>query len=326
MYSMKRVVIQSAAFCVAAFFVLAAAGCGSKEGLAENQVWGRADAKEIDVNSKVSGRVIHLYVKEGDQVKKGELIAVVDRRSLEAQRAQQEAAISSIKAQQEQARYQTTLARGTTAAQLDKASTELTLSKKDYERYQQLLQDGAVSKQAFDNYKTKYEAAEAAYQYALSSMQQNEVNEANEEALAKKLEQARAARDEVLVNLDETDIRAPFDGIITEKYIEEGSMLSLGTPLVAVQDPTDNWVDIKVPETELSRYGLYEKVDLIARDGVTKVTGTITDISKKSDFATRRATSERGKDSDIITFNMKVQVNSDLLRPGMRFRLAGEKE
>ena len=55
---------------------------------------------------------------------------------------------------------------------------------------------------------------------------------------------------------------------------------------------------------------------------VTKVIGTVTDISRKAEFATQRATSERGNDSDIITFNVKIQVNSNLIRPGMRFRLA----
>ena len=142
--------------------------------------------------------------------------------------------------------------------------------------------------------------------------------------MAKKLAQAQAALQEVEVSLDETEIRAPFDGVITEKYVEEGSMISSGTPLVAVQDPTDNWVDLKVPETQLSRFALGDEVALIARDGKTRVTGTITDISKKAEFATQRAPSERGDDSDIVSFNVKIQVNSDCLRPGMRFRLAGD--
>ena len=103
-------------------------------------------------------------------------------------------------------------------------------------------------------------------------------------------------------------------------------MISNGTPLVAVQDPTDNWVDIKVPETELSKYAVGQQVKLIGRDGKTEVTGTITDISKKAEFATQRATSERGDETDIVSFNVKIQVNSDALWPGMRFRLAGDGE
>ena len=153
---------------------------------------------------------------------------------------------------------------------------------------------------------------------------QTEVNRANENAIAKNLEKAQAALDQLDVSLDETEIRAPFDGIITAKYIEEGSMISQGTPLVAIQDPLDNWVDLKVPETQLASYQLNQQVELVGRDGKTKVQGVITDISKKSEFATQRATSERGDDSDIISFNVKIQVNSEVLRPGMRFRLAGE--
>ena len=71
---------------------------------------------------------------------------------------------------------------------------------------------------------------------------------------------------------------------------------------------------------------LGQDIDLIARDGKMKVTGTITDISKKAEFATQRATSERGDASDIVSFNVKIQVNAPELRPGMRFRLAGERK
>lgn len=199
--------------------MLLCAGCG-KTANADQTTWGRADAKEIDVNSKIAGRVVELLVKEGDTVKEGQVIARIDKRSLEAQKAE------------------TTL--------------------------------------------------------------QN-----------------------IEVSLDETEIRAPFDGVITQKYIEEGSMISNGTPLVAVQDPEDNWIDIKVPETKLSKYHVSQEVTLIGRDNQTKVTGTITDISKTAEFATQRATSERGDETDIVSFNVKVQVNSDVLRPGMRFRLEG---
>ena len=170
--------------------MLLCAGCG-KTANADQTTWGRADAKEIDVNSKIAGRVVELLVKEGDTVKEGQVIARIDKRSLEAQKAE--------------------------------------------------------------------------------TMLQN-----------------------IEVSLDETEIRAPFDGVITQKYIEEGSMISNGTPLVAVQDPEDNWIDIKVPETKLSKYHVSQEVTLIGRDNQTKVTGTITDISKTAEFATQRATSERG--------------------------------
>ena len=180
---------------------------------------------------------------------------------------------------------------------------------------------------------TKYQEAQAAYNQsaaavsqASAALGQTAVDQSNEAAAQRKIEACRAQLEQVEVSLDETEIKAPYDGVITQKYVEEGSMISTGTPIAAVQDPEDNWVDIKIPETQLSKYYVGQDVALVARDGKTKVEGKITDISKKAEFATERATSERGDATDIVSFNMKVQVNDSFLRPGMRFRLAGDEE
>lgn len=333
---MKRFLSAMLALCLA----VSSFGCGSKSA-ADNEIkWGRADAKEIDVNSKIPGRVVELLVKEGDEVKTGQVIARIDKRDLEAKKEQYEASIEAIRAQQRQAAAVTTMQTGTTQSALGaaqsaqaKAGADLALAQADYERYSDLVASGAVSQQVFEQFRTKYEVAQATYEQAGASVRQaqaalgqSDVDQANEAATAKKLAQAQAALQEVEVSLDETEIRAPFDGVITEKYVEEGSMISSGTPLVAVQDPTDNWVDLKVPETQLSRFTLGDEVSLIARDGETRVTGRITDISKKAEFATQRATSERGDATDIVSFNVKIQVDDTRLRPGMRLRLAGDGE
>ena len=331
---MKRML----ASCLALLLALSSFGCGGQASTDKNVEWGRADAKEIDVNSKVAGRVVELLVKEGDEVKEGQVIARIDKRDLEAQKAQYEANIEAIQAQQVQAAAVTTMQSGTTTSALEqaqsaenKARSDLVLAEADYNRFSELVAEGAVAQQVFDQYATKYEVAQSTYQQAgaavaqaQAGLGQTEVNQANEAATARKLEQAQAALQQIEVSLDETEIKAPFDGVITEKYVEEGSMISNGTPLVAVQDPSDNWVDIKVPETQLSRFSLGQEVTLVARDGETKVTGTITDISKKAEFATQRATSERGDATDIVSFNVKIQIDSPVLRPGMRFRLDGD--
>lgn len=321
--------------------LIALTGCGTDSSADNSAVtWGRADAKEIDVNSKIAGRVVELMVKEGDHVEAGQIIARIDKRDLEAQKAQLEAAIEALRAQQLQAAATTSMQSGTSSSSLkqaqaarDKAQADLALCESDYQRYSELVASGAVSRQVFEQAVTKYNVAQAAYAQADSAVSQASagllvtgVNRAGESAAAKKLAQSEAQLEQLEVSLDETEIRAPFAGIITKKYVEEGSMISNGTPLAAVQDPEDNWVDIKVPETQLSDFMLGQDIDLIARDGKMKVTGTITDISKKAEFATQRATSERGDASDIVSFNVKIQVNAPELRPGMRFRLAGERK
>ena len=123
------------------------------------------------------------------------------------------------------------------------------------------------------------------------------------------------------INQGETTLVAPFDGIVTTKYSDIGAMISSGMPIVAVKDQLEIWVDFKVIETVLDKYPLYARVHMEGRNPQLKIDGVIVDISKKPNFATYRATSERGNDDDIITFNVKVQTNDPRIRPGMRFKV-----
>lgn len=311
------------------------AGCRSASAPA-NELWGRAEAKEIDVNSKIPGRVVTLLVKEGDRVEQGQLLARIDNRDLTAKANQAQASIQALEAQLNQASTVTSLQDQTSQAslqaaqaQLSKAESDLALANKDLDRFTELAASGAVSVQTLDTYRTKQQTAQAAYtqaQATLASAQagllQSQVNRSNEAAAQSRIAQAQASLQEAEVYLDETEIRAPISGIVTAKYVEQGAMVSTGMPLVAIQDPLDNWVNLKVKETDLSKYQLQQTVELQGRDANLRLSGTIVDISKKPEFATYRATSERGE-QDIITFNVKIQVNSEKIRPGMRFRLVG---
>jgi len=319
--------------------VLLAGLLGGCSGPAPKEVWGRAEAKEADLNSKIPGRVLALLVKEGDRVEKGQVLARIDNRDIVAQANQAKAAIKALEAQILHASTATSLQDqtaqatvDTAQAQLDKAAADLKLAEADYKRFSKLVKSGSVSRQLFETYQARYEAAKAAYDQAAAALAKAQagllqvaMSRNNEQTTLGKLQQSQAALQQVEVYLDETEIKAPFAGIVTAKYVEEGAMVSTGMPLLAIQDPLDNWVNVKVKETELGKYQIGQTVSLQGRDGVLKVRGTIVDISKKPEFATYRATNERD-DSDIVTFNVKISVNSDKLRPGMRFKIVdGEK-
>ncbi len=323
---------QTAYFLVAALLAALLGGCSG----GAREVWGRAEAKEVDINSKIPGRVLALTVKEGDRVEKGQVLARIDNRDIVAQANQAKAAVKALEAQILQASTATSLQDqtaqatvDTAQAQLSKATADLRLAEADYNRFSKLVKSGSVSRQLFETYQARFEAAKANYDQAEASLAkaqagrlQVSMSRNNEETALGKLQQSQAALQQVEVALDETEIKAPFAGIITAKYVEEGAMVSTGMPLVAIQDPLDNWVNVKVKETELSRYQIGQKLTLQGRDGALRVQGAIVDISKKPEFATYRATNERD-DNDIITFNVKIRVNSDKLRPGMRFKIVG---
>lgn len=97
-------------------------------------------------------------------------------------------------------------------------------------------------------------------------------------------------------------------------------LISTSVPLYSLQDTADNWIDFKVDETELKNFSLGESITLEGRDGSTKIIGTVESIRRKVDFATQKATSERG-DPDIIAFNVKIRTNNPGVWLGMRFRI-----
>ena len=134
--------------------------------------------------------------------------------------------------------------------------------------------------------------------------------------------EAQLVQAQTAVNLEETEICAPFDGIITQKYVEEGQLISNAIPSFALQNPLDNWIDFKISETQLKNLSIGDKVTVIGRDQSLRLEGTIESIRRKADFATQKATSER-EDVDVVAFNVKVRTDSEVVWSGMRFALDG---
>lgn len=298
------------------------------------ETWGMADAKEININSKVSGRVVSLLVDEGDAVKAGQVIAHIDSDYQEPQQRQAQSTLAAQYAQLQQVIFAAQSAQGTLDANLNAAQAKLTqattaveLATKEETRYKNLLAVGAVSIETYDTYKAQLDdalavqaTAQAGVDSAQAALLQNEQNQAQIDAARQQATALQSQLGSANLNLHETEIRAPFDGIITNKYVEEGSLISSSVPLYSLQDRADNWIDFKIKETEITDFAIGEKIQMQGRNDSVKVFGTVESIRRKADFATQKATSERG-DVDIIAFNLKVRTNDERIYPGMRFKL-----
>lgn len=288
------------------------------EGQAKEEIWGMADAKEVNINPKVSGRIIKICVSEGDTVKAGQVLAYLDRDAQQTERMQAQAALAVQLAQLEQTNISALNSKQVLEAAVQKAESDLALARSEEQRYAVLLAKNAVSQQAYDTYKSKLKTAQSAYDSAKANLLQNDVNKSLLEMRQKQINEMQGKMAAVELSEKEAVIRAPFSGIINKKYLEEGSLISPTVPLFSLQDDSDNWVNFKVKETDLAKFTVGQTVQLRARDGKLRVTGKIVAISKKADYATIKATSERGE-KDIVAFNVKVQTNDSRVLPGMRF-------
>lgn len=296
--------------------------------------WGIADAKEEDVYAKVSGRVTKIYVQEGDYVEKGQVIAEIDNDMQQTDKTQAEAALRAQYAQVQQAIISSQTDVGTLNANLSAAEAKakqaqaaLALADKNEARYAQLLSQGATSQQEYDtmstakdNAQATYEAAQAEVASAQAALNKNAANQQMVNAQQQQADALQGKIDAVNVSEKETKIRAPFSGVITKKYIEEGAVIAPTVPLFSIQDTADNWVNFNIKETDLDKYHIGDTVKLQGRNSDLNISGTIESISRKPDYATIKATNERG-DKDIVTFDVKVRTNNDSIFPGMRFKL-----
>ena len=193
--------------------------------------------QEIDVYAKESGFVKKLSVDYGSRVKAGQVMAVLEIPELQLQLTQDDAAIKTAEDQVEQAQQQIVRWQATVKplhAQYDRLNS-VAQSKK-----------GMVAQQEVDDAEGKYESAQAQVEVAKASLQSAE----------SQLQQAHARRERDQVMFDYSNITAPFDGVVTQRYANQGTLMQAGTnsstqalPLVRLSQDDRFRLVIPVPET-----------------------------------------------------------------------------
>jgi len=161
--------------------------------------------RRASVASKATGRVVALLVREGSVLKAGDLIARLDSADVQAAIAAAEAAVAQAQAAQGQAR-----------AALQQAQVELGNAEAELQRAQGLQQQGFVSPQALDTARRRVDAAQAAIALAQAGIASAQAGQA----------QAQAQLKTQLVNRDNTEVRAPFDGVVLVKNANVGDMIT----------------------------------------------------------------------------------------------------
>ncbi len=308
---------------LAAVFVLAAAGViGFGLWKAANPpvppLQGQAEARVIDVAPKIPGRIEKVYVREGDRVKAGELLAEISIPELSAKlgqvQAQQEAAQARLRLVEEGVRSEQIDA---AKAQYDRALAGQTLAQKTFSRVDSLFKEGLVSAQKHDEARAALKnavnvtlAAKSQYEMAVKGARTDEKRAA--QALADQASQGVA---EVQSLTEEARVRAPRDGEVSRVVLHAGEVTPSGFPLLTLIDHNDKWVAFNIREDELA--GATMKADIPAL-GMKAVDLSVYWISPRADYATWRST-RQSSGYDVRTFEVRARPVKPLedLRPGM---------
>jgi HlyD family secretion protein len=283
---------------------------------------GRIESSQIFLSAKIPTRVKSFLVKEGDNVKKGDKIAVLESPEIEAKIMQAQAGKDAAEAQETKAnngaREEEIIA---AKSMYEKASAGAELAEKTYQRMNNLFVDGVVSEQKRDEAKAKKEAVlkdkQAAYsQYQLAVKGARYEDKEAASAMVKKAEGAVA---EINSYAKERFIISPIDGEVQNFLPEKGELVPAGYPVVNLVELKDAYVVLNVKEDQLANF---KKGSRFAGDipalKLKNIVFKIFFISPLGDFATWNSTKASG-DFDIRTFEvraMPLKKTSDI-RPGM---------
>lgn len=275
----------------------------------------------VNVGANAMGRITRLFVKEGDKVKRGEVLAQLENVQSAADVEMTQASLVSAKTDAVAAQA----ALNTAQAQVKSSAADLARTKLDYERAQGLYKDQLIAKADYDTKKAAYEVAEAVNAQDVARVAQSK---AQVDSAVGRVGQARATLTRVNDILSKTTYSAPFDGTVTNLPVHEGETVvmgiqnSPGSTLMTVADMSVITAEIQVDETDIVNVALGQDAE-VTIDAIPNQTfkGKVTEIGdnaiiRSTGVSTSTSTggNQEAKDFKVVVTLTDPPAN---LRPGL---------
>jgi HlyD family secretion protein len=275
----------------------------------------------VNIGANAFGKIVHLYVREGDKVKQGQLLAQLEN-------VQPEADVNAMQASLAAARTDAMAAEAglnTSMADLNRAKSDEDRSELDWTRAQGLYKDALIAKSEYDNQKATHQAALAGLAQAQARVAQAK---AQKESADKRVNQAAANLTHADDVLKKTTYQAPFDGVITSLPVREGESVVMGiqnapgSVLMTLADMSVITAEVQVDETDIINVELGQPVE-VTIDALPKKTfkAVVTQIGdnavvRSTGLSTSQQTtaSQEAKDFKVV---VTLQDPPEDLRPGL---------
>ena len=282
---------------------------------------GQVEVSEYRVSSKVPGRILELRVKEGDYVKVGDTLAILDapevRAKMEqARSAENAAAALELKAQNGARKEQIQGA----FSVLQQAKAGYEIAEKSYNRIQRLFDEGVVSAQKRDEVYANYKAMEAQMKAAQSQydMAVNGARVEDKMAAAAQVGRARGAVREVNSYIHETVQVAQMEGEVSDIYPKVGELVGTGSPIMSIAVMDDMWGTFNIREDQLGDMKVGDEFTAFVPAFNKDIKMKVYYLKDQGSYAVWKATKANGQ-YDLKTFEVKARPVEKLdgLRPGM---------
>ena len=320
---MKKILIVMLVICAAA---LAFYGVKSyRENAIYNQPGfahgnGRLEATEVNVASKLSGRLENVFVDEGSYVKKGDKLALMQLNVLNAELAQAKAEYSQAQAQLAQSKAQVEVKKSeliAAQATMKQKQSSFDGAKKRFDRAVELKKNNALSQQSYENDETHYLTSQAELAAASAQVMQAEAAlkaaAAETVAAAANIQSADAKIARVQADIDDSLLVSPLEGRIQYRIAQPGEVLSSGGRVLNLVDLTDVYMTFFLPESVAGKVklGAETRIVLDALPDVP-IPAEISFVSSVAQFTPK--TVETKIERQKLMFRVKAKVDPALLK------------
>ncbi|WP_406824709.1 HlyD family secretion protein [Pedobacter sp. KACC 23697] len=285
------------------------------------------------VVARVGGYVKDINFEENTHVTEGQVLVKLDdndyKVKLEQAQSGQKGATAGVGVAQSQI-IATEANTSTAKANVAAAKVKLNLAQKDYDRYSNLIKDGSITQQAFDQAKAAKESAQAAYQAAVdqynAAVKQVGTTQSQLAVSSNVISQRQSDIDFAKLQLSYTDIKAPATGIVSKKNVQKGQLVQAGQSLFSIVNDGSIYVTANFKETQLEKIKEGSKVEIeVDAYPDQKIEGEVYNFSpitgaKGSLLPPDNATGNFVKVVQRVPVKIKIHPSKELLaklRPGM---------
>ena len=284
-------------------------------------IQGQVEVSEYRVSSKVPGRILEIRVKEGDFVKVGDTLAILDAPEVRAKREQAQSAqdaASALEMKAQNGAREEQIRGAYNVLQQAKAGVEI--AEKSYKRIQRLFDEGVISEQKRDEVYAQYKAMEAQMKAAQSQydMAVNGARREDKLAAAAQVGRAKGAVQEVNSYIHETVQIAQMEGEVMDIYPKLGELVGTGSPIMTIAVMKDMWGTFNIREDQLNGLEIGKTFTAYVPAFSKDIQMKVYYMKDQGSYAVWKATKANGQ-YDLKTFEVKARPVEPMegLRPGM---------
>lgn len=311
-------IVFAAAIAIGAYYYMnAQAAPKIPENLASGN--GRIEATEVDVSTKLAGRIERILVDEGDYVKAGQILATMQTSTLEAERAEARAQLEQALTNKMSALAQVSLRESdakVSQALVRERQSDLDAAQRRYNRAKALVGKGAIPVEEFDDCETNYNGARAAVTSAKAqvAVSQSAILAAKADAegmrAAVKAAEARIARIET--DIADCALAAPRDGRVQYRVAQPGEVLGAGGKVLNLVDLTDVYMTFYLPESASGQVALSDDARIVLdADPTRAVPAKISYVASVAQFTPK--TVETKVEREKLMFRVKARISPEYL-------------